>query len=287
MATTNDYLTQLQNDKATLVDNLITKGVTASDDETFTELVPKVLNIQGSSNFQITDARSLFIEGARLDILDDLLNLCKNTTNCSNMFVMCSDLISLNLNNFDTSKVTNMMGMFSECSSLISLNLSNFDTSNVVDMNSMFSGCSSLKSIDVSNFDTSNVTNMNSMFIFCSELKSIDVSNFDTSNVVDMNSMFSECSSLTSIDLSSFNTSNVTDSDGLFAGCLNLTSVIINRPEVFRLTGANGFLLTPIEAGNGYIYVPDDLVETYKISYGWTQFANQIKPISELQTKDI
>ena len=261
MATTNDYLTQLQNDKATLVDNLITKGVTASDDETFTELVPKVLNIQGSSNFQITDARSLFIEGARLDILDDLLNLCKNTTNCSNMFVMCSDLISLNLNNFDTSKVTNMMGMFSECSSLISLNLSNFDTSNVVDMNSMFSGCSSLKSIDVSNFDTS--------------------------NVVDMNSMFSECSSLTSIDLSSFNTSNVTDSDGLFAGCLNLTSVIINRPEVFRLTGANGFLLTPIEAGNGYIYVPDDLVETYKISYGWTQFANQIKPISELQTKDI
>lgn len=47
MATTTDYLTQLQTDKSTLVTNLVAKGVDATNDETFTSLVPKVANIQG------------------------------------------------------------------------------------------------------------------------------------------------------------------------------------------------------------------------------------------------
>lgn len=45
MATTAEYLTQLQTDKATLVTNLVAKGVDATNDETFTSLVPKVANI--------------------------------------------------------------------------------------------------------------------------------------------------------------------------------------------------------------------------------------------------
>ena len=66
--------------------------------------------------------------------------------------------------------------MFSSCSKLTSLDLSNFDTSKVImSMSSMFSSCSALTSLDVSNFDTSNVTNMSSMFSSCSELKTIYV----------------------------------------------------------------------------------------------------------------
>ncbi len=46
--TTEDYLTQLQQDKADLVSNLTTQGITGlTGDETFTELVPEVLNIEG------------------------------------------------------------------------------------------------------------------------------------------------------------------------------------------------------------------------------------------------
>lgn len=47
MATTAEYLTQLQTDKTTLVTNLVAKGVDATNDETFTTLVPKVASIQG------------------------------------------------------------------------------------------------------------------------------------------------------------------------------------------------------------------------------------------------
>lgn len=46
MATTTDYLTQLQTDKQTLVTNLVAKGVEADNSETFTTLVPKVADIQ-------------------------------------------------------------------------------------------------------------------------------------------------------------------------------------------------------------------------------------------------
>ncbi len=48
MPTTSDYLTQLQQDREDLVDNLEAKGITGlTGDETFTELVPKVLDIEG------------------------------------------------------------------------------------------------------------------------------------------------------------------------------------------------------------------------------------------------
>ena len=54
--TTADYLTQLEEDRQDLVDNLETKGITGlSGNETFTELVPEVLNIpSGGGNDAIT-----------------------------------------------------------------------------------------------------------------------------------------------------------------------------------------------------------------------------------------
>lgn len=47
MATIAEQLTQLTSDRNTLVENLVTKGVTATTEETFTTLVPKVLDISG------------------------------------------------------------------------------------------------------------------------------------------------------------------------------------------------------------------------------------------------
>lgn len=49
MATTADYLNKLVEQKNTLADNLVTKGVEATHDETLETLVPKVLEISGGS----------------------------------------------------------------------------------------------------------------------------------------------------------------------------------------------------------------------------------------------
>ena len=58
------------------------------------------------------------------------------------MFRGCSSLLSLNLNNFDTSLVTNIQYMFEGCISLISLNLINFNSSLFTYKSGMFTGCS-------------------------------------------------------------------------------------------------------------------------------------------------
>ena len=93
------------------------------------------------------------------------------------MFQGCSNLISLNLSNFNTSSVTTMECMFYRCSNLISLDLSYFDTSRVSNMNQMFYQCSNLISLNLFNIDASSVTSMNSMFGYCTNLEYINLIN--------------------------------------------------------------------------------------------------------------
>ena len=81
-----------------------------------------------------------------------------------------------------------MQGMFYECSQLASLDVSKFDTSKVTTMWGMFSGCSQLTSLDISRFNTSNVTNMNSMFCGCSQLASLNLKNWHISKLENVTS---------------------------------------------------------------------------------------------------
>jgi hypothetical protein len=70
---------------------------------------------------------------------------------------------------------------------------------------------------------------------------------------------------------------------GDFAGASNLETLILRSTTICTLTSANGFSDTKIAAGTGYIYVPDNLVDSYKTATNWVTLANQIKPISELE----
>lgn len=122
---------------------------------------------------------------------------------CASIFAMFSKLTTLNLSNFNTSKVTNMNSMFAMCDKITSLIISNFDTSKVTSMNYMFYECTSLTTLNNIKFDTSNVTNMQQMFNCCRVLTALDLTSFDTSKVTNMNSMFDECPSLTTLNISS------------------------------------------------------------------------------------
>ena len=136
---------------------------------------------------------------------------------CNYMFNNCNSLTSLDLSNFDTSKVTSMGSMFRDCYYLTSLNVSNWSTTNVTNMNQMFQSCESLTSLDVSNFDTSNVTDMSWMFFNCNKLTSLDLSKWNTSNVIDMSVMFANTYSLSgSIIIMNPNTTNY---DEMFINC--------------------------------------------------------------------
>ena len=204
-----------------------------------------IFGVEGSAkttDAKITNCSRLFHDGCRLDNVYELLALCENVTDMSNMFYNCKTLTELDVSNFDTSNVTTMKSMFYNCSSLASLDASNFNTSNVTDMSTMFYNCSSLASLDVSNFDTGKVTIMNTMFYGCDKLTSLDLSSFDTSNVTTMSSMFNGSGELTELDLSNFDTSKVTDMSNMFRFCDNLISLDISNFDFGKVYNINYIL---------------------------------------------
>ena len=149
-----------------------------------------------------------------------------------------SKATTLDVSNFDTSKVTYMNGMFSN-SQATTLDVSNFDTSNVTDMSNMFDG-SQATTLDVSNFDTSNVTDMSSMF-HSSQVTTLDVSNFNTSNVTDMDSMF-YYSQATTLDLSNFDTSKVTNMKYMFQSS-QATTLDVSSFDTSKVTNMTNMFL--------------------------------------------
>ena len=59
------------------------------------------------------------------------------------------------------------------------------------------------------------------------------------------------------------------------------TFVILNKDAVVTMESTTCFDETAIANGTGSIYVPDALVEQYKVATNWAIYADQIKPLSE------
>ena len=174
------------------------------------------------------------------------------------MFYWMSNLTSLDLSNFDTSKVTNMQGMFEYMRNLTALNLSNFNTSNVTDMGGMFCGMSNLTTLNLSGFNTSNVTNMGNMFSHMTGLTTLDLSNFDTSKVTDMGYMFSLWDNEKPKDkLEKIYVNNDFDTTKL----TNISKMFKNR---MKLRGGNGsYLPDPSTADKTWLRVDRPGVQGY------------------------
>ena len=158
-----------------------------------------------------------------------------NVTNMREMFKEMSNLTSLDVSSFDTSKVTDMSYMFYR-NGVTSLDVSGFDTSKVTVMSYMFLGMKNITNLDVNGWNTSNVTSMYGMFSGMSSVTSLDVSGFDTCNVTTMREMFREMGNLTSLDLSGFDTSNVTDMSTMFYDMDNLTSLDVSSFDTSKVT---------------------------------------------------
>ena len=215
MATIEQNLTQLVQDRDDLVDNLTTKGITGlTGDETFTELVPEVLNISGGAdiseyfnttiNENTAQNDSVIVKslkklpnitiGSNVTNLSYAFHLFKgstlptitiqsnNITNTSNMFANCENVTSFPL--IDTSKCTSLTYMFGGCKSAITL--PSQDLSAATDISYLYAGCQSLQTAP--SLNTSSSTNFNSMFQNCKSLKTIP--QYDTSNGKYFSNMF-------------------------------------------------------------------------------------------------
>ncbi len=123
-------------------------------------------------------------------------------------------------------------------------------------------------------------------FYFCAELRSVIFTNAIEVN----NYAFRYCSKLKKADFHRATSLKVS----VFEYCYSLTTLILRSETVCNLANVSAFnncyhILGTVNASynpeglkDGYIYVPDNLVEQYKAATNWSTFASQIKPLSEL-----
>jgi len=222
--TTSDYLTQLQQDREDLVDNLETKGITGlTGDETFTELVPEVLNIPSGTPNWSTIGYSSTPQGV-IDGYNYAKSIYDNwNASSQGTYAMFQNDRKLSIMpNVDTSNFITFEGMFEGCYALQSVPDFNFSSATMT--RTMFKNCYGL--ISIGNYNTSKVTNMYRMFEGCQALTT--VGSLNTSSATAVGSLFKNCTKLENVpilDLSKV----VNNNDAIFYGCISLTDTSLNN----------------------------------------------------------
>lgn len=130
-------------------------------------------------------------------------------------------------------------------------------------------GGSGIKSISLPNCANASVNNI---FYNCTSLESVNLPKLTYA----YRGMFYGCSKLASLSLPCCNNIGIQ----AFMNASALISLTLGANSVATLQNANAFTGTPIASGTGYIYVPSDLVESYKSANNWSTYASQIMAIS-------
>ena len=190
---------------------------------------------------------------------------------------------------YSNDRITTLgVGAFLGCQALTAIDLPNVTQ---VKRNA-FEACSHLQTINLPN-----VTNLGNEVFLSSAIQQADFPLLTTMEY----GCFQEAIYLTSANLplvtalpaDAFRNSSIRTADfaavtninrTAFTDCLNLETLIIRTPSVCVISDISVALRgSKIAAGTGYIYVPDDLVDSYKAATNWVALANQIKPISALE----
>ena len=123
-----------------------------------------------------------------------------------------------------------------------------------------FNGCTGLTSISLPEAMTLGTYAFNE----CTHLATVSVPKLTTLGA----NTFQNCKALNSFDVSA----TVTQ---IPANCFNgsgLKHIILRRTSMVSLANVNAFANTPIATYDGAIYVPSDLVDTYKANNLWKNF---------------
>lgn len=107
-------------------------------------------------------------------------------------------------------------------------------------------------------------------FYACKALKSVKI---DVKTVG--SSSFESCTAMQSVHL--YNTQNI--NSGAFRGCYSLAALYLHGDSVASLSSVSVLNSTAIADGTGTIYVPSNLVSSYRNATNWSTFASQIQSI--------
>ena len=337
--TNNDFLTNLENDKQALVDNLNAKGVEASTDETFTSLIPKINEIEGGGGSGDEELAASFLsvidntKGANCtklpsgitSIREDAFKNCINlalttlpdsvTTIGKNAFYSCDNLRLTKLPKNLTS-IGNYGFYFCENLALTALP----DTLTTIGEHA-FEGCAELAltslpesatTIGVSAFlknkklalthlpsnlkvveggafqgcERLALTSLpdglsvigNLAFSGCTNIKLTSIP--ESVSLIGQQS-FIECTGIQDLTLSS----NVSDLPLYAFKSSGLKNLIIKRTKSVVSLTSNPLENTPLAAGKGCVFVPAEMVESYKANSSWSKYNIASSELTSLDIK--
>lgn len=174
---------------------------------------------------------------------------------------------------FKDDKITGIASWaFYDCSKLSEVNLPNVTVMGL----GVFTNCSSLKKVELPNLRGAMAyTNAQEWFFGCTSLETITL---PSATELGMFRAFNNCTSLAYADFPVLTKIGNYD----FAGCTALKALVLRRSSsVVTLNGAYNFGSTPIESGTGCIYVPANLVESYKTATNWSNYATQFRALED------
>ena len=119
-----------------------------------------------------------------------------------------------------------------------------------------------------------NATTLESyLFYVCSNLTS---ASFPVATSIP-NYCFGSCAKFTKADFGSATTVNAS----AFASSSNFQTLILRSTTMATLANVNALSGTKIAGGTGYIYVPKELVDSYKVATNWSTFSAQFRAIED------
>ena len=164
---------------------------------------------------------------------DIIMRWNETILDCSYMFFNTS-IETIDLSNFDTSKVTSMEYMFKDCSNLNYFNLKNNNLSNLKSMKGIFINCINLDNITFENIDFNELTSLNEMFNN-SLINNIELINLNFKKLTSLEKAFSNINSLKTIQLTNITASELISMEEMFSNCSNLENATFINFEANNL----------------------------------------------------
>lgn len=110
-------------------------------------------------------------------------------------------------------------------------------------------------------------------FYTCASLTNVNLPNVESLGL----SAFSSCYGLKKLDLP-----KVTSIPrNCFSYSSAFATLVLRNETAVSLVSTNAFTSTKIASGNGYIYVPAALVDTYKAATNWSTYTDQFRALED------
>lgn len=201
MGTTIDKLNKVKETKAAIRQAIANKGVEVPEDTIFADYPDKITAIESGGGGSLTKEQS--------DIINAWNQRTINGTSLESLYSnyyrnSSGNVVDLDLQYIDFSKVTDIQQMFSE-NNIKSIVIRNMDTSNINIMSFVFYNIQNLTELDLSDWYTPNVTSVKYMFGLCHSLETVNISNFDLTNCSSLSDMFYNCENLHTLRLDNCN----------------------------------------------------------------------------------